>query len=288
MRYSLHSVRDRFHPLNHLRRYALSREILSVIDIPVWAKLPGVDWKVRVRFIRHASTFMLTGGVEPGILALSRTIQDQIGIRSFWDVGANIGYYSWLTKSIEPKAEVRMFEPEADNVTLIQETRRRTSLRDITVREVAASDASGQRCFVRDEVSGSTGGIEDGESTFSQRQWNVTGTARTVDTVSLDEERAHCAVVDLIKTDVEGHEEAAIRGARRTIRDDQPILIVECFHGGDEITHFLGSLGYWVGNAERLDDDPRHSSNFLALPARHRAKLDTLKNCWAEQMSRIS
>jgi hypothetical protein len=63
--------------------------------------------------------------------------------------------------------------------------------RDITVREVAVSDASGQRCFVRDEVSGSTGGIEDGESTFSQRQSNVAGTTCTVDTVSLYEERVH-------------------------------------------------------------------------------------------------
>ena len=65
-----------------------------------------------------------------------------------------MGYYSWVIKSIEPKAEVRMFEPETENLSLIRETIRRRSLGDITVRDVAVSDASGQRCFVRDEVSG--------------------------------------------------------------------------------------------------------------------------------------
>jgi FkbM family methyltransferase len=286
MSYPLYHIRDRFHPLNRLRRHALSRKLLSMIDIPVWAKLPGAEWKVRVRFIRHASVFMLPGGTEPGILALFRTIHEQIGIRSFWDVGANIGYYSWLTKSIEPKAEIRMFEPEPDNVTLIRETIRRAGLRDITVREIAASDSTSQRRFMRDEVSGLTGGFEDGESTFSQRQWNVVGPVRTVDTVSLDEERPHGGVVDLIKIDVEGHEEAVIRGAHRTIREDQPTLLFECFHGGDEIVAFLGSLDYWIGNAESLSGERKNVTNFLALPPRHHAKLDSLKNGWTLHMLR--
>jgi len=286
MSYSLDGIRERLHPLYHLRRHPLSRLLLSVIDIPVWAKLPGVGWKVRVRLIRHASMFMLSNGAEPGIIASFRAIQNQIGIRSFWDVGANLGYYSWITKSIEPHAEVRMFEPEAENLTLIHETIRRASLRDITVRAVAVSDASGQRRFMRDEVSGATGTIQTGGDTFSQRHWNVIGAARTVDTVSLDEERAHSSVVDLIKIDVEGHEEAVIRGAQDTIRDDQPILIFECFHGGGDIVDFLGSLGYWIGNAERLDDESKNAGNFLALPARHLSKLNSLKNFWAEQMSR--
>jgi hypothetical protein len=137
-----------------LRRHFLSRKLLSAVDIPVWAKLPSVNWKVRVRLIRHASAFMLFSGAEPEVLSIFRLIQEQIGIWSFWDVGANMGYYSWLIKSIQPRAKVRMFEPETDNVSLIQETLRRTSLDDITVRNVAVSDASGRQRFVRDEVSG--------------------------------------------------------------------------------------------------------------------------------------
>jgi FkbM family methyltransferase len=281
----LDGIRDRFHPLYHLRRYPLSRKLLSAVDIPIWAKLPGVNWKVRVRFIRHASLFMLSNGAEPGILTLFRLIQRQIGIRSFWDVGANLGYYSWIIKSADSKSQVRMFEPETENLSLIRATIRRVGLVDITVRDVAVSDASGQRCFVRDEVSGTTGGIAESGNTFSQIHWNVTGAAQTMNTVSLDEERANSREADLIKIDVEGHEEAVIRGARQTIRDDQPILIFECFHGGNEIADFLGSLGYWIGNAETLEDDLKNACNFLALPARHRGKLDRMRRCPNEPTS---
>ena len=59
---------------------------------------------------------MLSSGAEPEVLAIFRLIQEQIGIWSFWDVGANMDYYSWLIKNIQPKAKVRMFEPETGNV----------------------------------------------------------------------------------------------------------------------------------------------------------------------------
>ena len=45
----IYSVRERFHPLNHLRRHSLSRAVLRAMDVPIWATLPGIDWRVRVR-----------------------------------------------------------------------------------------------------------------------------------------------------------------------------------------------------------------------------------------------
>ncbi len=282
----LYRVRERFHPLNHLWGHRLSRRILRAIDIPVWAKLPGVDGKVRVRLVRHASAFLLPGGVEPGMAALFCAIAKRIGIRSLWDVGANVGYYSWLTKSIAPAAAVRMFEPEPDNIVLIHRTMRRMALSEMTLREVAVSDTHAQQSFVRDEISGSTGGIQQNGSTFSLRQWGVAGKTVTVNTVSLDEERDRVGPVDLIKIDVEGHEEAVIRGGRGTIEHDQPIVIFECFHGGAEIIGFLSSLRYWVGDAERMNDGMAAASNFLALPERYRSRLEALKQSWAAEMER--
>lgn len=283
----LYHVRDRFHPLNHLRRRAFSRKILRTMDIPVWMKLPGVDRKVRVRLVRHAHAFMLPGGMEPAILALFSATAREIGIRSFWDVGANVGYYTWLTKSIAPNAEVRMFEPDADNAALVRQTLSRSGADGIVLREVAVSDRQDQLRFVRDEISGSTGGIQNTMSDFSQEQWGVSGPSVMVDTVTLDTERAHGGVVDLIKIDVEGHEEAVIRGGRKTIERDQPIIIFECFHGGAEIIEFLSRIGYWVGDAERMSDDLPGATNFLALPARHLALLDRLKLAWSAEMIRL-
>ena len=283
----LYRFRDRFHPLNHLWRHPLSRKVLRAMDIPLWATLPGVDWKVRVRLVRHASAFLLPGGVEPNILALFRAIAKEIGIRTFWDVGANVGYYTWLTKSLAPGAEVRMFEPDADNALLIRETMRRTGANGIVLREVAVSDVQGQQRFVCDELSGSTGGIEGTESIFSERQWSVSGQTILVDTVTLDQERSRAETVDLIKIDVEGHEEAVIRGGSETLERDQPILIFECFHGATEITGFLYRLGYWVGDAERMTDDLGEATNFLALPSRHRPLLEQLRKAWSDEINRL-
>ena len=242
----------------------------------MWASLPGVHWKAKVRFVRHACFFVLSDGVEPGVSALVSAIGRQFGIRSFWDVGANIGYYSWLVKSISPAAEVRMFEPDPDNLELVRATICRAALLGITVREVAVSDTRGVRCFGRDWVSGSTGGILENGANYSERQWGVPPTAMTVATVALDDERRVAGTVDLIKIDVEGHEEAVIRGALETIRRDQPILIFECFHGGSEIITTLQPLGYVFTDAERMAADLRTTTNFLALPKRHRTALDEL------------
>src|SRR5215472_5239991 len=99
MSHHLHNVRNRFHPLHRLRRFAPSRFILRAIDIPVWTKMSGVNWKVRARLVRHASAIILPGGPEPGISALFTAIHRELGISSLWDIGSNVGYYAWLVKS---------------------------------------------------------------------------------------------------------------------------------------------------------------------------------------------
>lgn len=283
----LYQVRERFHPLNALRRHKLSRAVLSAVDIPIWVKLPGVRWKAKVRLVRHASFFILGGAVEPGIAALFTAIGRQFGIQSFWDVGANVGYYSWLVKSVAPEAKVRMFEPDPENLALVRETMRRTDLSEIVVREVAVSDARGRRRFARDEVSGSTGGIEENAINYSERHWGVQSGLLEVDTVSLDDERASCGAVDVIKIDVEGHEEAVIRGALDTIRRDQPIVIFECFHGGAGIIRTLAPLGYSFIDAERMDNELGVATNFLALPKRHSAALEELRCRWKDEAARV-
>ena len=281
----LYRIRDRLHPLNRLRRHALSRAILRAIDVPIWASLPGMRWKVKVRLVRHACFFVLSDGVEPGVSALVSAIGRQFGIRSFWDIGANIGYYTWLVKSIAPAAKVRMFEPDPDNLALVRATICRAALLGITVREVAVSDRRGGRCFGRDWVSGSTGGILGGGVSYSEREWGVPASTVTVGAVSLDDERAAAGAVDLIKIDVEGHEEAVIRGGIETIRRDQPILIFECFHGGSEIINALQPLGYVFIDAERMAADVCTTTNFLALPKRHHAALDELGCRWRDAVA---
>jgi len=175
-----------------------------------------------------------------------------------------------------------MFEPDPCNVALVRATICRQSLTGITVREVVVSDTRGTRCFSRDWISGSTGGVLDNAVSYSEREWRAAPTPAVVAAVSLDDERVAAGGVDLIKIDVEGHEEAVIRGALETIRSDQPILIFECFHGGHEIISALQPLGYLFIDADHMALDLRTASNFLALPKRHRAVLEELGRRWRD------
>ena len=287
MNLSLRKVRESFHPLSGLRQHAAGRALLDLIDVAVWKKLPGVEWKVRVRLVRHASAFILAGGVEPGIYALFRALAGQMNLKEFWDVGANIGYYGWLLKSTVPELAVRMFEPEPENVELLGATMRRAGLLGVTLREVAVSDCSGLKAFIRDAVSGSTGGVEERGTTYSEREWGLSGSKIAVTSVTLDAERDIASPPDLIKIDVEGHEEAVIRGACNLIRSCEPIIIVECFHGGGEICGFLSGLGYWIGDADRLLDNLTDATNFLAVPRRYYDALPSLKTSWSREMNKL-
>ena len=282
-----YGLRERLHPLNRVRQHAAGRALLDLIDVAVWKKLPGIEWKVRVRLVRHASAFILAGGVEPGIYALFRVLAGQMNLKEFWDVGANIGYYGWLLKSTVPELAVRMFEAEPENVELLRATMRRAGLSGVTLREVAVSDCDGLRTFVRDVVSGSTGGVEEPGTTYSEREWGLSGSKIAVTSVTLDAERDIANPPDLIKIDVEGHEEAVIRGACDLIRSCEPIIIVECFHGGGEICGFLSGLGYWIGDADRLVDNLTDATNFLAVPRRWHDALSSLKTSWSREMNQL-
>ncbi len=58
-------------------------------------------------------------------------------------------------------------------------------------------------------------------------------------------------------------------------------------HAGTEISNALETLGYWIVDAERMDDRLAAASNFQALPARLRTMLGELKKRWAGEMARV-
>lgn len=107
-----------------------------------------------------------------------------------------------------------------------------------------------------------------------------------VQTIRLDDMRARQSnPVDLIKIDVEGHEEAVFRGGSHTLIGDQPIVLYECFHGSSPITDELGALEYLIFDAERLTLELSSANNFVAFPKRHLGALDILTSRWEREMA---
>jgi hypothetical protein len=54
--------------------------------------------------------------------------------------------------------------------------------------------------------------------------------------------------IRLIKVDVEGHELAALRGMRRLLERDRPVLIIK--GRSPEVAGFLSGFGYQIGEEE--------------------------------------
>lgn len=276
---------SRFHPLYHLRKSAPGRALLHWLDFQVWVSVPGVDWKVRARLVSHAGYYLLSTPPELEVAVLLSEISRLFMPRSFWDIGANIGYYSWFLKTQNPSLEVRMFEPDPQNVQLIEDTMRVNEPLSAMLRPVAVSDRVGGIELTIDNLTGATSTLERVETSFCQQHWNVHGGSVTVPSVTIDSERSVTPPVHLIKIDVEGHEGSVCRGASETLRRDQPIIVAECFHGGSCLLRFLGPAGYILMNTEVMDADLSRGCNFVALPARHREAIHELRKCWRAKVA---
>jgi FkbM family methyltransferase len=274
---ALERLRAHLHPLAHARRLPPLRALLALADVPVWARLPGIPWPVRVRLVSHAAYIMLPLGLEPRVARLLQAACTLLTPRSFWDVGANFGYYTWLLKAHHPDLEVVMVEPDPANQRLIAATLARTPLADVALRRYAASDAPGVAPFVRDPVSGATGTLARSVPSFARRHWRARRPLIPVCTRRLDDERPTRGPVGLLKIDVEGHEEPVLCGARQTIARDRPWIVLECFHPTLPAADALHRLRYLVLDAERLAEPDDRTVHLLGLPAEHAGRLSALR-----------
>jgi FkbM family methyltransferase len=261
------------HPLERIRRSSVGRSLLRRLDVPIWARVFGVSWKVKVLLMSHATYYLLPGGPEPEIAALFVALDEVFEIRSFWDVGANFGYYGWLMASRNPGVQICMLEPDPCNIDLFVSTKLRAGLEAVQIRAEAASDAPGEAVFELDEASRHKGNILCGQAGTSR----ATSTSHIlVPTITIDELRRQRGSVDLIKIDVEGHEEHVLHGAEETLHKDQPIIIAECFHSELPLVHMLRQCGYGVFDAEHPNESSSTATNYLALPERYLARLPEL------------
>jgi FkbM family methyltransferase len=147
------------------------------------------------------------------------------------DVGANLGVYTVV--SAMQGARVVAFEPNADARALLLANIDLNRLSErVRVSSHALADFSGSAGFTTDleECNHIARGSDDRSAPVEVRQ--------------LDEVTLPDGPITLIKIDVEGYDEAVLRGARKTLLRDQPVLIIETWAGAPAIRELLSGLGY--------------------------------------------
>lgn len=175
------------------------------------------------------------------------------------DVGANIGLYSCIAALRSPAScEIIAFEPVPENLSYL-----RRNLADngqasrVTIEERAVGESAGPMRMHLDGGSIGTHSLSAGNVRNST-------TSITVPMVSLDDyvkRKLRYRPVDLLKVDVEGYEGAVLHGARKTLREGRPTLLIEfvpahllnCGHGPAEFLDVIFQ-GY---DTVYLVDEPR-------------------------------
>jgi FkbM family methyltransferase len=184
-------------------------EYLKLIQIlkKIIEKIFPAKKQLRLRYLYQK----IFNHLDEEMLYVSKLLQNK---RRFLDIGANLGIYSFHFNNIFKNTNA--FEPLAE-ITYRLEALQSESL---SIHNVALSNKKGKLEFYIPFLSGelmpSWASLEKRDAICEERIVDVA----TVDNYGFDD-------VDLIKIDVEGHEQFVIMGAVETIKRTKPILIVE-------------------------------------------------------------
>ncbi|MCL6265043.1 FkbM family methyltransferase [Flagellimonas myxillae] len=168
-------------------------------------------------------------------------------VDTFWDIGANIGYYSVLGSTVNPQLKVRAFEPSEGPKKYLEENIRLNGLSgQIQLEPIALSNFKGEIEFhqIVNPKFPSMPNLS-GEHNMGTKK-NLPASKVQVKTFPLDDYVPSQEKIDLIKIDTEGAEVEILKGSIRTITAHQPIIIVETLFNKNEaaIEAILKDLGY--------------------------------------------
>ena len=259
----------RFHPLHRLRRHRFFQLVARNFDPIVRWRVPMFGRPIYLRPLAHGA-FAL-GAVAQEQSMYETTVAILRGIpamppMAFWDVGANIGYFTWLAADTRPDMEIVSFEPDFRNLQCLQRTSRRWKLPNHTIVESAVAESAGRAAFYVDSLSGATGTLEAAARPFNSQHYDAEVRRREVATISLDDFAATRAIPPaLIKIDVEGAELRVVRGASEVIAKHKPVLLFESYEHGDELRSFLEAHQYRCHDADSRQRVSRDTINYLAL-----------------------
>jgi FkbM family methyltransferase len=188
---------------------------------------------------------------EAGPFRMVRDLLERHRPPVVWDIGANIGLWSLFFAGIPGgPGRIVSFEPDPYNQDLLRLNRERNGIDKITIKGLALSDSSGTVEFFADDLSRSTGSIEEGGA-FIEEMYGVRRRRTTVQTTTIDAEVAGGEPPPgLIKMDVEGHELKVLRGGERTLREHGPMIFMEVSKNEDAVTELLHGLGYALTDAD--------------------------------------
>lgn len=204
---------------------------LKVFALP---EMGCVRWRNKQVFVdlrdwKGPSYHALNWGVdsyESGNYELLKRICPDGGV--MFDIGANIGLFSLRLATERPGLKIHAFEPEPKTQTCLLKSVEANAFNNIVVHREALSDHRGTATFYVDEQN------HGGHSLNAQairEDGNSIATQIEVPLLTADEFVAEKRFerLDIVKLDVQRHEESVLNGAVATIRRFRPTVMMECY-----------------------------------------------------------
>jgi FkbM family methyltransferase len=170
---------------------------------------------------------------------------------TFIDAGANEGLYAlFAARRAGHSGRVLAFEPSAREFSRLKANIARNGLENVTLFPLALADREGEAGLLianAEHAGQNTLGAFAHEGAGEERREKVP--VRSLDNVLASERVGR---VDVVKIDVEGAEVRLLEGAKETLRQYRPLLLIEINsdslakqgHSRTEITALLESLDY--------------------------------------------
>lgn len=206
------------------------------------------------------------------------------GQRTFFDIGANIGWHSLTLSARFRDAQFLCFEPIPDTYTHLQENILLNAFSNIKTYNLALSNVSSKKdYFFYTACSGNASAVDlstrpDVEKIECQQ-------------IRLDElmENANLPAPDFIKCDVEGAELLVFQGGIDTIRSSKPIVMAEILrkwstkygYNPNDIFQMFTELGYLAFTTDgyhlmpftAMTDETLETNFFFLHPKKHTSRI---------------
>lgn len=166
------------------------------------------------------------------------------------DVGAQCGDFSFLCSKVYNAGKVYAFEPLNANFKILERIVEINGISNIDTYNAAIGNSDG-KLSLNIGGDGHMGTVLD------------TGTIEMVNVMRLDSKSFE--KIDLLKIDVEGFEMEVLQGARNTINEHLPKLIIEIHTHllKKEVINFLSEFGYYVAHEGEPSRFPNSKMDYV-------------------------
>jgi FkbM family methyltransferase len=243
-------------PLHTLRKTKAFQALLSSrLNDPKLYEI-GYSHRVALRPFTHASIRWKKQRLEPGIgqlvTKIVKELDNQMDQGWFFDVGANVGLYTWEVREACPSRNILAFEPDPENIKLLEKTLGKANLKNLEICQIALSNQAGEASFFQDTLTSATGCVGENDKPWIEQYLNSSSNEIRVKTETIDSIVKDDKTPSLIKIDVEGHEVEVLQGGRNTLIEAKPLLIIESFPPKlQTVLSLLHEIGYRSLDADR-------------------------------------